>query len=55
MEFDQFIELTREIIFFRNYAEIMAGKLVQDLFLFFIGTLHEVKESALRSAIKPPF
>ena len=35
MKFGQLIEYKREIIFFKNYAEIEVGRLVPDLFLFF--------------------
>ena len=40
MEFGQLIELPREILFFENYAENEAGKLVPDRFLFFKKALY---------------
>ena len=35
MKFRQLIDVTREIFFFKNYAENETGRLVPDLFLFF--------------------
>ena len=40
-----------EILFFRNYAENGAGKLVPDLFLFFDKALHEFKVSGLHLSL----
>ena len=39
------------ILFFRNYAENGAGKLVPDLFLFFDKALHEFKVSGLHLSL----
>ena len=47
MKFGQLIELKWEIIFLKNHAEIKAGRLVPDLFLFFKKTFYEVKASNL--------
>ena len=38
----------RNIIFFKNYAENEAGRLVADLFLFFKKAYYEVKASGLK-------
>ena len=35
MKFGQLIECNKRNIFFKNYAENEAGRLAQDLFLFF--------------------
>ena len=35
MEFGQLIEYNKRILFFKNYAENEAGRLVLNLFLFF--------------------
>ena len=35
MKFGQLLEYNKEIFFFKNYAENVAGRLVPDLFLFF--------------------
>ena len=35
MKFGQLVECTREIFFFKNYAENETRRLVSDLFLFF--------------------
>ena len=40
MTFGQLIEHTKRNIFFENYAENEAGKLVPDLFLFFKKALY---------------
>ena len=40
--------VTREILFFKNYAKNEAGRLVPDLSLFFEKNLYEVKASGLR-------
>ena len=43
MKFGQLLEYNK-IFFFRIYAQIMVGRLVSDLFLFFRKTLWEVKQ-----------
>ena len=48
MKFHQLTEYTREIFFLENYAENEAGRLVQDLFLFFKRALYEVKANDLQ-------
>ena len=48
IKFGQLIEYPREIIFFKNYAENDAWKLVPDRFLFFQKSLHQVKASGLQ-------
>ena len=45
MKFGEFI--AREIFFFKNHAENVAGKQVPDLPLFFKKALYEVKASCL--------
>ena len=40
--------ITRKIVFFKNYAENEAGRLVPDLFLFFEKAQNEVKSSGLQ-------
>ena len=45
MKFGQLIELKREIFFFKNHAENVAGRLVLELFLFFEKALYKTKES----------
>ena len=47
MKFGQLIEYHKKIFYFRNHAEIEAGKLVQDLLLFFKKALCKVKASGL--------
>ena len=47
LKFGQFTEYNiSEILFFKNYAEIVAGRL--DLFLFFKEAIYTVKWSALQ-------
>ena len=48
MKFGLLVNITREIFFFKNYAENETGRLVADLFLFFIKALYEVKASGLQ-------
>ena len=40
--------MTTEILFFKNYAENEAGRLVLYLFLFFKKALYEVKANGLQ-------
>ena len=42
------MNITREITFFKNYAEIEAVRLVSGLFLFSKKALYEVKASGLQ-------
>ena len=48
MKFGQLIEHPKRNIFFRNYVENKAGKLVPDHFLFFKKDLYQVKGSGLQ-------
>ena len=49
LKFGQVIEyITREIFFFKNYTENVAGRLVLDLFLFFKKALYAVKPNGLQ-------
>ena len=47
IKFGQVIEYTREILFFKNYAENEVKRLVPDLFLLFEKTLYDVKASGI--------
>ena len=47
LKFGQFTEYNiSEILFFKNYAGTVAGRLVPDLFLFFKKAVYTVKWSA---------
>ena len=48
MKFGQLIEYDKRNLFFKNYAENEAGRLVPDLFLFFEKASYEVKVSGLQ-------
>ena len=48
MKFGQSIKYPKKKIFFENYAENEAGKLVPERFLFFKKALHYVKASSLQ-------
>ena len=43
MKFGRLTEYNKRNIFFKNHAENVAGRLVPDLFLFFIKALYEEK------------
>ena len=49
MKIGQVIEHNKRNIFFENYEENEAGRLVPDLFLFFKKALYEVKASGLQA------
>ena len=48
MKFGQLIEYNEKNIFFKNYAENEARRIVLDLFLFFKKAWYEVKTSGLQ-------
>ena len=48
MKFGQLIEYNKRKIFFKNYAENEAGRLVPDLFLLFKNAQYEVKASGMK-------
>ena len=47
MKFDQLIEYTRKLFYFKNHAENEVGRLVPDIFLFFKEMLYKVKAIVL--------
>ena len=47
MKFSQ-LNITREIVLFKNHAQNEAGRLVPDLFLFFKNVLYQGKASGLQ-------
>ena len=47
VKFGQLIECNKQKVFFKNHAEYEAGRLLQDLFLFFKKALYKVKISGL--------
>ena len=47
MKFDQLIEDTRKLFYFKNHAENEVGRLVPDIFLFFKEMLYKVKAIVL--------
>ena len=51
MKYGRVIKLTLEILFFKNYGENEAGRLVPDLILFFKKVLHGVKAVCLQLCI----
>ena len=54
MKIGQVIEHNKQNIFFKNYSENEAGRLVPDLFLFFKKALHEVKAGGLQLSFNIP-
>ena len=46
--YQETVNITREIFFFKNHAENEARRLVSDLFLFFKKALNEIKASSLQ-------
>ena len=51
MKFDQVIEYNKRNFFFKNHAEIEAGRQIPDLFLFFKKALYEVMASGLELSL----
>ena len=47
MKFDQLIEYTRKLFYFKNHAENEVGRLVPDILLFFKEMLYKVKAIVL--------